>query len=490
MQASAVDAIEREGKLSFQRRTGLDKVTLDPAEFVHIANAEPEASRHGESEAHDALRLTFQEAESDFAVRAASASLPDSAGNSVAQSELPLALTRPEAAILAERWLVEARLARDSLKLALPPSRRDIGAGSVIEVSGKRYRVDRCELTTHQSLEAVRIDPSIYRDPRIDPEATSWSPYQAPTPPYPIFLDLPLLTGNERPHAPHLAVAAQPWPGPVALWSSATEAGFTLNTRIDRPAIVGVTETPLPWGQPARWERGAALRVRFGSGQISSAEDLAVLAGANLLAIGDGSADNWELLQFADAVLVGPSTYEISTRLRGQLGTDGIMPLVWPAGSTVVVVDGGLKQITLSQSARGLTRNYRIGSAALGYDAPGVVAQSAAFDGIGLRPYSVCHLRRKGGLGQDIDLNWIRRTRVDGDSWQSVEVPLGEESQSYRLQVLTGNTLLREVTTSAPDWTYTAAMQVADGAGATSRIEVAQLSASFGAGPAKAIALG
>lgn len=490
MQASAVDAIEREGKLSFQRRTGLDKVTLDPAEFVHIANAEPEASRHGESEAHDALRLTFQEAESDFAVRAASASLPDSAGNSVAQSELPLALTRPEAAILAERWLVEARLARDSLKLALPPSRRDIGAGSVIEVSGKRYRVDRCELTTHQSLEAVRIDPSIYRDPRIDPEATSWSPYQAPTPPYPIFLDLPLLTGNERPHAPHLAVAAQPWPGPVALWSSATEAGFTLNTRIDRPAIVGVTETPLPWGQPARWERGAALRLRFGSGQISSAEDLAVLAGANLLAIGDGSADNWELLQFADAVLVGPFTYEISTRLRGQLGTDGIMPLVWPAGSTVVVVDGGLKQITLSQSARGLTRNYRIGSAALGYDAPGVVAQSAAFDGIGLRPYSVCHLRRKGGLGQDIDLNWIRRTRVDGDSWQSVEVPLGEESQSYRLQVLTGNTLLREVTTSAPDWTYTAAMQVADGAGATSRIEVAQLSASFGAGPAKAIALG
>jgi hypothetical protein len=66
---------------------------------------------------------------------------------------------------------------------------------------------------------------------------------------------------------------------------------------------------------------------------------------------------------------------------------------------------------------------------------------------------------------------------------------LGEENQSYRLQVLTGSTLLREVTTSVADWTYPAAMQVADGAGATTRIEVAQLSASFGAGPAKAIAL-
>ena len=372
----------------------------------------------------------------------------------------------------------------------MPPSRRDLGAGSIIEVGGKRYRVDRCELTAQQDLEAVRIDPSVYRDPRIDPEATRWSPYQAPTPPYPVFLDLPLMTGSERPHVPHLAVAASPWPGSIALWSSATEAGFSFNTTIERPAIIGVTETALPWGQSARWERGAPLRVRFGSGQISSAQELSVLSGANVLAIGDGSTDNWEIVQFANAVLVAPSTYEISTRLRGQLGSDGNMPMVWPAGSIVVVVDRSLRQISLDQSARGLTRNYRIGAAALGYDAPGVVAQTAAFDGIGLRPYSVCHLRRKGDLGQNMDLTWIRRTRIDGDSWQSVEVPLGEESQNFRLQILNGATLVREVTTTTPSWTYPAALQSADGVTATSRIEVSQLSATFGAGPAKSITLG
>ncbi len=408
LQASAVDAVERAGVLAFQRRTGLDAVVLDSAEFVHAKGATPEASRLGETETHDGLRLTYLEAESDFAVRAVSANLPDSVGSAVAQSELPLALTRPEAAVMAERWLIEARLARDTLKLSLPPSRRDIGAGSIIEVGGKRYRVDRCELTAQQDLEAVRIDPSVYRDPRIDPEATRWSPYQAPTPPYPVFLDLPLMTGSERPHVPHLAVAASPWPGSIALWSSATEAGFSFNTTIERPAIIGVTETALPWGQSARWERGAPLRVRFGSGQISSAQELSVLSGANVLAIGDGSTDNWEIVQFANAVLVAPSTYEISTRLRGQLGSDGNMPMVWPAGSIVVVVDRSLRQISLDQSARGLTRNYRIGAAALGYDAPGVVAQTAAFDGIGLRPYSVCHLRRKGDLGQNMDLTWIR----------------------------------------------------------------------------------
>ena len=492
LQAASVDAVEREGRLEFARRTGLAPVPLTRDAFAETGpdGAGPEVSRLGESETHDHLRLIYLEAESDFSVRAVAASLPDATGVSVAQSDLPLALTRAEAAALAERWLVEARLARDSLRFALPPSRRDIGAGSVIELEGKRYRVDRCELTNLQTLEAVRIDPAVYRDPRIDPEATRWTPYQPPLPPYPVFLDLPLITGTEQPHVPHLAVAASPWPGQVAVWSSATEAGFTLNTLIDRPALVGVTETPLPRSQPGRWERGPALRIRLGSGQLSSADPLSVLAGGNALAIGDGSTDRWEIVQFAEAVLVAPATYDIRTRLRGQLGTDGIMPDLWPAGSTVVVLDGAPRQISLPQSARGLTRNYRIGDAAQGFDGAGVVALAAAFDGIGLRPYSVCHLRKAGQLGSDITLSWIRRTRLDGDSWQSVEVPLAEETERYRLQIFTGSTLLREVITTQPGWTYPASLQAVDGVGALSRIEVAQLSASFGPGPARALPLG
>jgi hypothetical protein len=492
LQAASVDAVEREGVLAFRRRTGLGAVSIDPDLFVESQEAETgaEHGRLGEAEMQEHLRLIYTEAESDFAVRAVAASLPDASGEVVAQTDLPLALTNGEAAAMAERWLIESRLARDSLRFSLPPSQREIGAGSVIDVAGKRYRVDRCDLTASQAIEAVRIDPAVYRDPRIDPEATSWKPYQPPTPAYPVFLDLPLLTGQEQPHVPHLAVAATPWPGQMAVWSSPTEAGFTLNTLVDRPAILGVTETPLPRAAVARWERGPALRIRLGRGSLSSAEDLAVLAGSNALAIGDGSAETWEIIQFAEAVLVAPGTYEITMRLRGQLGSDGMMPDVWPAGSIVVFLDSAVKQISLAQSARGLMRSYRIGDAARGYDAPGVVPISAAFDGIGLRPYSVCHLRKSGSLGADIPLTWVRRTRIDGDSWTSIEVPLGEESEAYRLQVKTGATLLREVSTSQPFWTYSAAMQAVDDAGPTTRIEVAQVSASFGPGPVRTLALG
>ncbi len=105
-----------------------------------------------------------------------------------------------------------------------------------------------------------------------------------------------------------------------------------------------------------------------------------------------------------------------------------------------------------------------------------------AFDGIGLRPLSPVHLHG-GWQGGDLALSWIRRTRVDGDSWAAEEVPLGEAAEAYRIRVMGGATLLRELDVTTPGWSYTAAMQVADGVGASFAIEVAQISQSFGPGP-------
>lgn len=492
LQAASVDAVEREGRLRFARRSGHGAVELQPESLAVSAemDATIEATRQSDAEMSEHLRLLYVEAEGNFAARAVSASLPEARGHLVAQTEMPLALTRAEAAGMAERWLLEARVARDSLRLALPPSRRDIGAGSVVKVSGKTYRVDRAELAEGQLLEAVQIVPSLYREPEVDRETTGWQPYQPPGPTFPLFLDLPLLTGSEEPHAPHLAVTAQPWPGPVALWSSPTGEGFHLNTRIERPAVLGITETELAAAAPARWDRGPALRVRLTRGVLSSASDADVFAGRNAMAIGDGTPENWEVFQFAEAVLVGPGTYELSRRLRGQAGTDGVMPVSWPAGSYVVLLDAAVEQISLAASARGLSQSYRIGLAARGYDAPETVAISSAFNGIGLRPYAVCHLQAVGALGQTIDLSWIRRSRIDGDSWQSLEVPLGEETEAYRLQVKRGTSVLREVQLSQPAWSYSPAMQAADGALPTDQIEVAQLSSRFGAGPVRAQSLG
>ena len=85
-------------------------------------------------------------------------------------------------------------------------------------------------------------------------------------------------------------------------------------------------------------------------------------------------------------------------------------------------------------------------------------------------------------LGAAIRFDWIRRTRVDGDDWTAPDVPLGEDSESYLLRVISNTTVLREEVLATPSWTYDLAAQRADGVAPGDRVEVAQLSARYGAG--------
>ena len=188
------------------------------------------------------------------------------------------------------------------------------------------------------------------------------------------------------------------------------------------------------------------------------------------------------MIQFAGATLVGDGVWEIGLRLRGQQGTDGVMPEVWPEGSLFVLLDGAPGQIDLPASARGLARHYRVGPARRSVDDPSYVEKVLAFQGVGLRPYAPVHLRTDTVDG-DLQIGWVRRTRVDGDSWEGIEVPLGETSERYLLRIRDAGGVLREETPSGPAFTYTAAMPSADAPGTPVTIEVAQVSDRFGAGP-------
>jgi hypothetical protein len=206
--------------------------------------------------------------------------------------------------------------------------------------------------------------------------------------------------------------------------------------------------------------------------------------------IGDGSPENWEVIQFANANLIAPDTYELSILLRGQLGTDATSPDLWPNGSLFVVIDSSVQQTNLPFAARGLERFYRIGPSEKGYLDPNVSVQALAFNGIGLRPYSVSHLVASRAADASIAVAWVRRTRIDGDSWQSSEVPLSEEAESYTLRILSGSILVREVSLQSPSWSYSPSMQLADSIGSQFLISVAQNSRSFGPGPFVTVEVG
>ena len=487
MLAYGFDVVEREGKLIFRSRDGRAVAVLDAATLAVSPEqgAEVEVSRAPDAEIAGRIRLNYTEANGDYEVRASEAIFPDERTTSVDQSDLPLVLTQSEGRQIVERWMAEARVAREQIRMSLPLSGLSLGAGDVVSLPDgggtSHYRIDRVEQVGQQLLEGVRVERNIYVPADAPEETPLFRPFIPALPVFPVFLDLPLLRGTEVEHAPYMAVAATPWPGLAVVYSSPSGEGYTLNTRLEQPAAVGRTLNNLDRAAPDMVDRGPGLQVRFGDNLLSSAPMEDVLNGANAVAIGDGISDVWEIFQFTSATLVAPGAYELSNRLRGQLGTDGVIPDAWPAGSLVVVLNDALSQLELAASTRGLARYYRIGPGTRGVDDPAFVEEQRAFEGVGLRPYAPAHLSATENGGEQA-IGWVRRTRIDGDSWQSVEVPLGEETEAYLVRITVGGSVVRETETAFPEWTYSVAQQTADGVVAPFDIEVAQISQRFGAG--------
>ncbi|MFW8634286.1 baseplate multidomain protein megatron [Cribrihabitans pelagius] len=490
------DAVERNGQVEFLMRNGEGAEVLNPAVLVDSEELDgtTERTRGSAGELAGRVRLRFAEWGGDHDAASVEAVLPDEATHAVSQNELPIALTGAEARQVAARWLAEARISRDSARFQLPPSLLHLGAGDVVALPGEDgqdqlYRIDRIEQAEAQLVEAVRIEPGVYRAGDVLEDLPGVNEFAAPVPVLPLFMDLPLMRGDENPVAPHLAATAEAWPGSVAVYGSASDENYALERVIAARQTVGVTETPLLAAPPGRWDLGAGLQVKLIAGELESRSAPAVLDGANLAAIGDGSPGNWELFQFREAELIAPQTYLLKGRLRGQAGSDGLMPDVWPAGSYVVLLDGTMVQMDLAPDQRRRQRHYRIGPARRSLEDPSYVHVEASFDGNGLRPYAPGHLELTGALGGDISAAWIRRTRIEGDSWDLPEVPLGEESEAYRIRVLRGTSVLREAVSATPAWSYPSAAQAADGAVAGDVLEVAQLSARYGAGSAATVPL-
>ncbi len=490
MLTHAFQAAERDGKLVFlplPRRSAV-VITRDDTVYEADGGGGLAETRAAAAEVVGRVRLGHVAAEAGYEDRVAEAVFPQDGADGVTALDLPMALTGPEGQAVAERWLAEARIARDQLNVVLPPSRRALGAGEMVALAdGSTWRIDRIEDRGVREIAAVRVEPTSREPSDAVEEVVVTAPYVAPVPVSPIFLDLPLLSGAEVEHAPHLAISALPWPGTVAAYAAPGPDGFLLNRLVERRALIGRLVTPLRAATAGLWDRGAAFRVQLPAGQLSGAERGTVLNGANVAAIGSGDEDDWEVIQFADATLVGENLWEIGMRLRGQQGTDAIMPAIWPEGSLFVLLDGAPVQIDLPIAARGLARHYRIGPAMRAVDDASYVERVRSFRGVGLRPFAPAHLRARR-QGDGLTLSWVRRTRIDGDSWEGFDVPLGETSEQYLLRVWVGAEKRRETVLSAPIFTYSAAMRAEDGIAGAYAIEVAQLSDRFGPGPFSRIA--
>ena len=305
-----------------------------------------------------------------------------------------------------------------------------------------------------------------------------------------VAMDLPLLGETEDPVAPRLAAAASPWPGLLRVYREMDDGELRFDIEAQTAATLGYTTNAFVAGPEARWDEGMRLLVRLSQGELSSRTKEAVLAGANRAAV-EWAPGIWEVFQFRDAELVGERLYALTGLLRGVAGTEDAMAAgVLAEGARFVLLDGASVALPMDLSERGQMLNWRIGPTTKSPDSASYASLSGTFEARGLRPLSPVHVTGERSADRDIVIRWIRRTRIGGDDWDGVDVPLGEEKEAYALDLLhpvTG-TLLRSVDVAAPEWTYQEADQIAD-LGTTSfdtlRLRVAQISQSVGRGTAR-----
>lgn len=485
MMTHGFDAFEQGGVLVFRSRTAAQVKLIAPEEVLANADGDIRHVRASDQEMPNAVQLDFSEADAGFEPVSVEVRAPWQSVQRPSAAEVPTVLTRGEARQAVDRWMSELRLGREAVSFAVPPSRGDVVVGDLVAFANApdvTYRVEQVTADLEREIEAVRVDTSVYRPAPEVAEQAITAPYVPPMPALCLALDLPLLRGDEVPHAPYMAATADPWPGGVNVYRSCVDAGYQLAMTLDAQATIGTLTTPLAYAPAGALQR-AALEVDLVSGALTSAQEEALLAGANLAAIGDGTPDGWELIQFRNAEPLGSGRYALSGFLRGQAGTDRLIPDAWPVGSYFVLIDGALQQMDLPPETLGQPWFLRSGPVGRAYDDRSFETAELRFSGQGLAPYRPCHPVCE--VHGDAHLvGWVRRTRLGGDDWDRAEVPLAEASEQYHLRIYAQGALVREQTVNDPSFTYTRGMREADGALNGYRIEIAQISDLFGAGPA------
>jgi hypothetical protein len=372
------------------------------------------------------------------------------------------------------RSLREDWAGRETLAFRLPPSRLAIDATDVVAVQHDGRLIAAAVTSVADSdlrtLQARRVDASVYDLPVSVDRVVSSELTTGQGPALARILALPQLSESEDARSAYGAVYASPWWGAAVFqWSKATDAWLDVASQ-SVPASFGVLVSDLPPGPLHRWDNGNEIVVDLPTAALASLSDTAMLAGGNALAI-ETATGVWEIVQFGLAAVVAPGRWRLSRLLRGQFGTADAMGAPALAGAQVVLLDDGVIGLPLQVADIAADIGWRV----VPYDAisgDGAITP-IAFNhaGRGLRPFTPAQPRSVRQTDLSWSLSWLRRSRNPAaDNWSLIEVPQDETSEIYRLEILSGASVVRGVDlTAVTAWSYSSAHQTADfGAAVTS----------------------
>ena len=458
-----IDVIEDGPVLRFRSRARASLPAI-PISAVVDADGEPlwqEMRGHDSDFAAEAI-VTFYDPLGDYEQASVRSRRAPSASNRVLRHDLGVVMPEEAALFAAEALLRDNRISRRSLTFSLAPTEISVQPGDVLSLDhGPQgsFLVTRIEDGAARRIEAREFAPLV-GGVAVSAAAASRSGggmASAVFSPVVALMDLPQFEPGSATDFARGAVFARPWRTTALLASPSTEA-YAARVRLDGPAQIGTLAAPIGSGVSGRFDWSQMITVDLPYGGLASAAGLLVLNGANRFAL-QGADGQWEVGAFLQAEEIAVNRWRLSGLLRGLAGTEDVMAAGMPAGAMFAMLDEAVRPLGLSTDEIGLQLNW-IAEAAGTTDSAGPFV----FEG-GLRaetPLSPVHIKGSRGADDAIALTWIRRGRLDADSWQPADIPLDEPSERYRVDILQDDLLLRRVEVDEPAWTYAAADEMAD----------------------------
>ena len=487
-----VDARPHNFKIEFLPRGGASLGSLSHAYFARSGEEDPyRITVVGDTDLPHRIFLNFADIEHDQQVNSAVARRSPEAMDSVRELTIDLstwAADSSEAQQLVERLLRRRWFSREKLEfnlsamqIALEPAdlftfdmhgivmtarllTNRIKASGILETVWER---DIAGLTVTSNSEGA---PMLGRPPSV---------LLMPALTQAFILDVPLLSETDEFASPFMYTAGGPfgqsvfWPG-ASIWRAEVDGGdfepeWQSFTTLDK-ASWGFCQEALGDAVADVLDIANSLNVRFMHGTPTSVTLQELLDDWTLNRAVVGSHENgWEIIQYQTATLEADASYTLSGFVRGVQGTEMAMA-THAVAELIILVGSEIKRRSMPTSEIGDTDYYQAHTA--GRD-DAATTYAVEYTAAHLRPLSPSHLAlvRNTGTG-DWTISAKRRTRLGGNLIDGQDVPLGETSESYKIEILDYDIVLATKTTAALPYAYTAAAQVVDFGSAQTHLSV------------------
>lgn len=389
--------------------------------------------------------------------------------------DLPLTLDPEAAKAIAVRSTWVAEVERKKIVLDLPPSYLGILEGDRIkfDYNGSTLQVFAASVAVGNNyrvhVEGVLTEPEAYRYSQVS-DGPAYGPQVAYRPPATILVAMDCTSLESSVvdkvgvyYAVCAASTSSLWVG-GSLYISSDDINYVLVGAATSESTIGLCLNLLAPGPVEVIDRVSTLTVTLYNGSLEPCTEAELLAGANTALVETTDGD-WEVIGFQTVTALSSNTYVLSNLLRGRRGTEHLAGKHTAGNRFVLAVVGGIEFVERGSSLIGVKEYYK--APAVEGNLDDYSDTEVTLEGRSAKPFSPCAVTMVNVSG-DYVFNWARRTKSFTKLFGMVPFTPDEAPEGYIIEVLVSPgfdaAVQRTITISgATTWTYTAAMQTADG---------------------------